>query len=202
MINVNIDLQWNGNAYISRLRAELSKAIRKSAGAVRNEAVKLLNTSGKSATRGLNKVTGKGSKNLTATQKNDRIFQTGLSVINNLKKITSAKTGKTLIMGGSVGSISRIYWYGAPLHRWVQSSPPGSPPHTQNGDLKEIAIDFSAGGLTAKVGPKYGLKYARIQELGGRGIIRLPPRPYMRPAFESQQVAIMQNIADAIVKAK
>jgi hypothetical protein len=202
MINLNIDLQWNGNAYISRLRTELSKAIRKSAGAVRNEAIKLLNTSGKSATRGLNKVTGKGSKNLTATQKNDRIFQTGISTINNLKKITSAKTGKTLIVGGSIGSISRIYWYGPPLHRWVQSSPPGSPPHSQTGNLKQILIEFSAGGLTARVGPKYGLKYARIQELGGRGIIRLPPRPYMRPAFESQQVAIMQNIADAIAKAK
>ena len=202
MINVNINLQWNGDAYILRLRTELSKAIRKSAGAVRNEAVKLLNTSGKSATRGLNKVSGKGSKNLTATQKNARIFQNGLSTINNLKKITSAKTGKTLIVGGSIGSIGRIYWYGSPLNRWVQSSPPGSPPHSQTGTLKQIVIEFSTGGLTAKIGPRYGLKYARIQELGGRGMIRLPPRPYMKPAFESQQVAIMQNIADAIVKAK
>jgi hypothetical protein len=84
----------------------------------------------------------------------------------------------------------------------VQSSPPGLPPHTQTGNLKQIAIEFSAGGLTAKVGPKYGLKYARIQELGGRGMIRLPPRPYMKPAFDSQQVAIMQNIANAIAKAK
>lgn len=202
MINVNIDLQWNGNAYISRLKTELSKAIRRSAGGVRNEAVNLLNVSGKSATRNLNKVTGKGSRGLTATQKNNQIFQNGLIAINNLKKITSTKTNKTFIMGGSIGSIDRIYWYGAPLHRWVQSSPPGSPPHKQTGNLQQIAIEYSAGGLTAKVGPKYGLKYARIQELGGRGIIRLPPRPYMKPAFDSQIANIMQNIANAIAKAQ
>ena len=201
MINVNINLQWNGNAYIARLKTELSKAIRKSAGGVRNEAVKLLNVSGKSATRKLNQSTGKAFKGLTATQKNAMIHTRGLASIKGLKTVTSQNAGKTLVFGGSHGSIDRIYWYGSPLNRWVQSSPPGSPPHTQTGNLKQIAIEFSAGGLTAKVGPKYGLKYARIQELGGRGMIRLPPRPYMKPAFDSQQVAMMQNIADAIAKA-
>lgn len=202
MIDVNIQLQWNGNDYLARLKTELSKAIRISAGGIRNEAITLLNTSGKSATRNLNQSNGKAFRGLTATQKNAMIHTRGLTSIKGLKTVVSQKAGKTLVFGGSHGSIDRIYWYGSPLNRWVQSSPPGSPPHKQTGNLQQIAIEFSAGGLTAKVGPKYGLKYARIQELGGRGLIRLPPRPYMRPAFNSQQAAIMQNIANAIAKAK
>ena len=39
--------------------------------------------------------------------------------------------------------------------------------------------------MGAKIGPAYGLKYARIQELGGRAMINLPERPYMRPAYET-----------------
>jgi phage gpG-like protein len=46
-----------------------------------------------------------------------------------------------------------------------------------------------------------GLKYARIQELGGKGMINLPPRPYMRPAMESQQAEIMERFDQAILKA-
>jgi hypothetical protein len=67
--------------------------------------------------------------------------------------------------------------------------------------LREIVVERVQGGLKAKVGPRQGLIYARIQELGGRGLIRLPARPYMRPAFEQNQQAILFQFALAVQKA-
>lgn len=199
MINTSFKLHWRGPQYEARLRKEMAQAIRTSAGKVSNAAKILLNTSGKAATKDLNKQTGKAFKGMTATEKNDKIYQDGLGKIDGLKSVKGKK--KTMKFGGSFGGVSRIYWYGSPVNRWVTASEPGSPPHTQHGDLKEIAIERSRGGLSAKVGPRYGLIYARIQELGGKGMLNLAPRPYMRPAMESQQSEIMDRFNQAILKA-
>lgn len=201
MINATFNLQWHGPEYTQRLHRELQRAVRESAGLVKNKAKELLNVSGKVATRGLNRQTGKAFKGLTRTQMNAMTFKLGMSKINGLKTVQSRRTGASLTFGGSYKGVDRIYWYGSPLNRWVQSSAPGTPPHKQHGKLQEIEIDFTSGNLKAKIGPRYGLKYARIQELGGKGLINLPPRPYMRPAFESQQEAIMFRFALAVARA-
>ena len=199
MINTSFKLHWRGPQYEARLRKEMAQAIRTSAGKVSNAAKNLLNTSGKAATKDLNKQTGKAFKGMTATEKNDKIYQDGLGKIDGLKTVKGKK--KTMKFGGSAGGVSRIYWYGSPVSRWVTASEPGSPPHMQHGDLKKIAIETARGGMSAKVGPRYGLIYARIQELGGKGMLNLAPRPYMKPAFISCLPEIQVLIQTAIVKA-
>jgi hypothetical protein len=199
MISRDFRLEWDGEAYKARLHKELSKAIRISAGKVRNAAIKLLNKPGAAATRDLNKQTGKAFKGLNATQKNALTFSSGLKKVQGLKTVKGRKS--TLRFGGTHKGASRIYWYGPPQNRWTTASAPGSPPHRQSGNLQKIVIEPSRGGLHAKVGPMEGLKYARIQELGGKGMINLPPRPYMRPAMESQQAEIMNRFHQAILKA-
>ena len=201
MINATFKLDWQGGAFTARLQRELSRAVRQAAGKVRNKAVELLNVTGKAATRDLNRSSGKAFKGLNKTQKNALIKSNGMAKIKGLKTIKSVKTGASLTMGGSHNGVKGIYWYGSPLNRWVSSSPAGSPPHKQTGNLQKIAIEYSQGDYKAKIGPQQGLKYARIQELGGKGLIRLPPRPYMRPAFESQQEAIMFQFALALQRA-
>lgn len=201
MINATFKLDWHGPEYTRRLHRELQRAVRTSAGMVANKAKELLNTSGKAATRNLNRQTGKAFKGLNPTQKNASIFNRGMQQIQGLKTVSNKAGTKTLHFSGSHGGVDRIYWYGSPLNRWVQSSQPGTPPYKQTGNLQQIAIEFQSEKLRAKVGPKYGLKYARIQELGGKGMINLPPRPYLRPAFESQQQAIMFQFALAVARA-
>ena len=199
MISHNFSLEWEGEAYKARLHKELSRAIHKSAIAVRRAAVKLLNKPGAAATKDLNKQDGKAFKGLNATQMNALTFSSGLKKIEGLKTVKGRKT--TLRFGGTHKGASRIYWYGPPQNRWTTASAPGSPPHMQSGNLKKIVVEPSRGGLHAKVGPMQGLKYARIQELGGKGMLNLAPRPYMRPAMESQQAEIMDRFDQAILKA-
>lgn len=199
MIKTTFQLDWEGEAYEARLHSELAKAIRTSAGKVSNAAKQLLNKSGKSATKDLNKQTGKAFKGLNATQKNALTFANGLKTVQKLQSVKGRK--KTMRFGGEHKGTSRIYWYDSPLNRWVTASEPGSPPHKQTGNLQQIVVEPSRGGLHAKVGPKHGLKYARIQELGGKGMLNLAPRPYMRPAMESQQSEIMDRFNQAILKA-
>jgi hypothetical protein len=201
MINATFKLDWQGGAFAARLQGELRQAVQKSARLVRRAAVILLDVTGKAATRDLNRSSSKAFKGLNKTQKNALIFSNGMAKIKGLKTIKSVKTGASLTMGGSHNGMKGIYWYGSPLNRWVQSSPAGSPPHKQHGDLQKINIEYSQGDYKARIGPQQGLKYARIQELGGKGLIRLPPRPYMRPAFESQQEAIMFQFAMALQRA-
>jgi len=199
MISRNFYLEWEGEAYKARLHKELSRAIHKSAIAVRRAAVRLLNKPGAAATNDLNKQDGKAFKGLNATQKNALTFSSGLKKIEGIKTVKGRKS--TLRFGGTHKGASRIYWYGPPQNRWTTASAPGSPPHMQSGNLKKIVVEPSRGGLHAKVGPMQGLKYARIQELGGKGMINLAPRPYMRPAMESQQAGIMDRFDQAILKA-
>jgi len=201
MINATFKLDWQGGAFASRLQGELRQAVQKSARLVRRAAVDLLNVTGKAATRDLNRSSGKAFRGLNKTQKNALIFSNGMAKIKGLKTIKSVKTGASLTIGGSHNGVKGIYWYGSPLNRWVSSSPAGSPPHKQSGNLQKINVEYSQGDYKARIGPQQGLKYARIQELGGKGLIRLPPRPYMRPAFESQQEAIMFQFALALQRA-
>ena len=199
MISRDFRLEWNGEAYKARLHKELSEAIRISAGKVRKAAVKLLNKPGQTAANALNKQKSKAFKGLNATQKNALTFSSGLKKVQGLKTVNGRKS--TLRFGGTHKGASRIYWYGPPQNRWTTASAPGSPPHKQSGNLQKIVVEPSRGGLHAKVGPMQGLKYARIQELGGKGMINLPPRPYMRPAMESQQAEIMDRFEQAIQRA-
>jgi hypothetical protein len=201
MIKASFKLDWQGGAFSARLQGELRQAVQKSARLVRRAAVDLLNVTGKAATRDLNRSSSKAFKGLNKTQKNALIFSNGMAKIKGLKTIKSVKTGASLTMGGSHNGVKGIYWYGSPLNRWVSSSPAGSPPHKQSGQLQKIAVEYSQGDYKARIGPQQGLKYARIQELGGKGLIRLPPRPYMRPAFESQQEAIIFQFAMALQRA-
>lgn len=202
MITATYKLNWQGEPYKRRLLRELQRATRQGAERVRRNAKETqLNTSGKSATTiaGLNK--GDTAKRWARKR-----------YIKDLKTVKAKGGNTSLTFGGnytyqdkknkSQVRVDRIYWYGEPLHRWVQSSPPGSPPHKQTGTLqRSIAVEVESHGLKAKVGPGQMLKYARIQELGGKGLINLPPRPYMRPALLAELQRIMFGYEMAIARA-
>jgi hypothetical protein len=204
MITAKFTLNWQGGEYSQRLHRELVRATQQSALRVQREAKKLLNTSGKGrvAQSGINKI---GSKTGSMAAMNR--FKAGQRDIFNLKEVSSKSGKKTLVFGGTlvsskVGKIDRVYWYGNPLHRWVEASQPGTPPHKQTGTLqRSISVQTTHAGLRAKIGPSNILIYGRIQELGGKALINLPPRPYMRPAFESQQQAILFQFALAVQRA-
>ena len=191
MITASYNLNWQGDPYKRRLLTELQRAVRQGAERVRRNAMdKQLNTSGWSATT----LAGLNPKSLPKRLAME-------SGITGLKTVTSKQTGASLKFGGSYGNLDRIYWYAA-RKRWVQSSPPGSPPHKQSGTLqKSVAVEVAAHGLKAKVGPGQKLKYARIQELGGKALINLPPRPYMRPALMAEAQRIMFGFQMAIARA-
>jgi phage gpG-like protein len=201
MIQYRTNLKWNGPIVLSRINREIKQAVRQGAERVRRAAKDpLLNKSGKSMTAraGLNKAktpVGRwyhGVGNLT-----------GLNIVNFGK--SSMAAGGSLAAGKlkNQTTIDRVYWYGEPLHRWVQSSVPGTPPHKQTGHLqRSIAVEIVNDGLRAKIGPGQGLRYARIQELGGRTRFgTLPPRPYMAPALTMTQSAIVQDFFRAIARA-
>lgn len=160
------------------------RAVAQVAISIQRESKKLLGRSGKGVTAklGLNKVSGKGTSKLSGAEKTELRYKQGLESLDNVKTVHGRKS--KLTFGGSKDGHDRIYWYREPLHRWVQASAPGTPPHKQTGNLQQIAVEFSGSKFKAKIGPRYGLKYARIQELGGKGLVNLAARPYMRPALE------------------
>jgi hypothetical protein len=185
MLKYNYSLNWKGKLAIAKYSQAIQRAVAKSAILVQREAKTLLNQSGKGvvAKLGLNKVGGKGVSKLSGAEKTELRYKQGLAVLSKPKTIIGKKNKITL--GGSYGGVDRIYWYGSPLHRWVQSSQPGTPPHKQTGTLqRSIAFQFYNFKMAARIGPQNKLIYGRIQELGGKGLINLPPRPYLRPAFE------------------
>ena len=204
MITAKFTLNWQGGEYSQRLHRELVRATQQSALRVQREAKKLLNTSGKGrvAQSGINKI---GSKTGSMAAMNR--FKAGQRDIFNLKEVSSKSGKKNLVFGGTlvsskVGKIDRVYWYGNPLYRWVEASQPGTPPHKQTGTLqRSISVQTTHAGLRAKIGPSNILIYGRIQELGGKALINLPPRPYMRPAFVSQEQAILFQFALAVQRA-
>lgn len=221
MITAKFNLSWQGGEYSNRLHKELQRAVQQSALRVQRAAKELLNVSGQAAVTplGLNRARGKNVSKLTTTEKNQRIFSHGLRQVQNLGVVggiviqskdrfgesqlsvkATSKSGKFMTHGGSMGGVDRIYWNND-TRKWTTASAPGTPPHRQSGNLRKIAIEPTHAGLRAKIGPQQGLVYARIQELGGKGLINLPARPYMRPAFESQQQAILFQFALAVQRA-
>jgi phage gpG-like protein len=219
MIQYRTNLKWNGPIVLSRINREIKQAVRQGAERVRRAAKDpILNKSGKVLTTkaGLNRLSAKEKRGLSVTDQNDLIRTKGLKSISGLiafrarpvrpksgDKIRRGDFTQQVAFGGSYNGIDRIYWYGEPLHRWVQSSTPGTPPHKQTGHLqRSIAVEIVNDGLRAKIGPGQGLRYARIQELGGKTRFgTLPPRPYMAPALTMTQSAIVQDFFRAIARA-
>lgn len=198
MVNAKVKLTWAPSAVTAAIRREVKTAVRKGGERVRRETMVALNVSGKAAT---------AKAKLNQGDEGERIARKKL--IKNLKTITIKN--KTIMFGGSYTygkgkrrtTADRIYWYGEPLHRWVQSSVPGTPPHKQTGELqRRISVQPVNEGYRAKVGPANNLKYGRIQELGGKTRFgTLPARPYLEPSFQKMVPAIMQDFRVAIAKA-
>lgn len=206
MITATYKLNWQGEPYKRRLLRELQRATRQGAKRVqRNAKETQLNTSGQAATN-------KSGMNRGSVVQRFRRVDQSLDDRREISWITSKGSRKTIVMGTyrfkgrhakkRTFRIDRVYWYGNPLFRWVQSSQPGTPPHKQTGTLqRSIAVEVASHGLKAKVGPGQKLKYARIQELGGKGMLNLPPRPYMRPALMAELQKIMFGYEMAIARA-
>jgi phage gpG-like protein len=203
MIRFTYNLKWNGPVILSRVEREVKRAVRQGAERVRRAAKDpLLNRSGKTQTG----ASGINRGNLAAR------WNRGVQGMRNLSIINLGPS--QLAFGGTYRyqdrrnrnhtyQIDRVYWYGEPLHRWVQSSFPGTAPHKQTGTLqRSIAVETINDGMRAKVGPGNGLRYARIQELGGRTRFgTLPERPYMGPALRMTQSAILQDFYKAVARA-
>ena len=94
-------------------------------------------------------------------------------------------------------SIPRLYW-NATERTYTQASVPGTPPNKQRGSLRNrMAIEWGSERLSAKVGARDSLVYARVHELGSA---RMPKRPYLRPAFEEHVKMIQKSFSYAIKK--
>ena len=172
MIKAKFSFSGDTKRYLRNLESNLMSAVQKSAILVQRQAVELLNKSGKSAPAksGLNAGTVEARKSRP----------------------------KSLGMSKADKRAKGLYWYGEPLHRWVEASKPGTPPHKQTGRLqRSILIEENRKKLSAKVGPAQKLVYARKLELGGDGVA---PRPYLSPAFEAMQARIFKEIENAVSK--
>ena len=221
MINATFKLDWQGGDYTARLHSKLKAAVKKSAALVRRTAAELLSKPGTAnkAIQALNN-TGKlkGAAAVAerfrrgeAAMRSLKGFNIGSTKIRHGGKFNFYKANTETIRWQLNGrkavtkvkkdptkySASRVYWNNA-THRWTEASAPGTPPHRQTGDLSKIWNEPLDGGLRARIGPRQNLKYARAQELGHKN---LPPRPYMRPAFEVCTNDIMMNFYRAIIEA-
>jgi hypothetical protein len=178
MIKTTIQLNFHGEKYIRNLSGEINDAINRGAMLVQRETKELLNKTGKS-------IPAKAGLNSAKT-------------VQGRKNAPSEKSMNLAAM-----KAQRLYWYGEPLHRWVEASQPGSPPHKQTGTLqRSISIQpskRSSKKMTAKIGPAQQLKYARVHEMGSD---KMPMRPYLTPAFMACEPKIMQYLANAIRNAK
>jgi hypothetical protein len=172
MIRAKFNFSGDTKRYVRNLEKNLLSAVQKSAILVQRQAVSLLNKSGKSAPA-----------------------KSGLNVGS---VIARKSRPKSLGMSKADMRAKGLYWYGEPLHRWVEASQPGSPPHKQTGRLqRSITIEVNAKKLSAKVGPAQMLVYARKLELGGDGVA---PRPYLAPALDAMQAKIFKEIESAVSK--
>lgn len=220
MITANYKLTWNGDDFNRRLRTQLKYAVHKGAERIRRSAQLLLNVSGQApiGKTGLNRATGKGVSKLDATGKNQRIMEQGIKVFGGtafrarafkprglkqrVRAVFSKPPTRQLAFGGSYKGVDRIYW-NEDTKKWTTSSKPGDPPHRQSGMLRNrMAVEKTMLGFRAKIGPGNSLKYARIQELGGKTRFgTLPPRPYMAVAFQDNVREIGMDFMRAIAKA-
>ena len=127
----------------------------------------------------------------------------GITAIANLKEI-KFKKGPVYYGGTFTDSQGdkhdRIYWYGEPLHKWVQASAVGDPPHKQAGHLRnsiqrEVKRSLDGYVVSGKAGPLDRLVYARRHELGGPG--KYPARPFLTPTFNKLKSIIMAKLKAA-----
>lgn len=137
----------------------------------------------------------------------DRLIQENSRAVRRSAHLVVKKTKANLSATGQRSpvwdeTIPRLYW-NATERTYTQSSEPGTPPNKQRGSLRaSIAVQWGAFYQSAKIGPRDKLVYGRIQELGGKaGKIHLPPRPYLRPAFESSRDTINKLFEHALRKA-
>ena len=169
MIRAKFEFTSNAKSYVKNLEINLQNVVRRSALMVRDQTVMLLNKSGKSAP-------AKSGMNVGSVE---------------ARKAMPRQAGLTRNDMKSKG----LYWYGEPLHRWVEASQPGTPPHKQTGTLqRSITTEINAEKTTAKIGPTQKLVYARHLELGGK----MAARPYLLPAFKMMQDKIQKLFADTV----
>jgi phage gpG-like protein len=116
-------------------------------------------------------------------------FQTSIA---NLVKATEAATKLAVVKAGNIvkkNAQTGLALRSHPKGTW-SPSPPGDAPALVTGALRRsITVKVSSEGFAgakAEIGPT--IIYGRIQELGGstgrNHSVRLPARPYMRPALE------------------
>lgn len=189
----SVSFKWIGKKYESAVVRETKAAIRRCANMVRKTTVINLSNEGQTLPNsvGLNK--GKAEKR----------YARGSAMISEGYKQSGGRSPSFKNAAGEMVQIDRLYW-NATERRWVQASVPGTPPNKQSGALRRsIGIQYTSGGLQARVGPRDGLKYARVQELGGKTDdgATLPPRPYLVPALNQNQAEITRILRYAIVKA-
>lgn len=180
-----IVVKWFGRRYGDALVRETQSAIRRCAETVRKATQKNLSVSGQDL------ATDAGLNRVKSPKANLRIGKT------KVHGLTRHNTG------GSIGSLRYVYW-NSYEKRWTTASTPPNPPHKQTGHLrKSIGVQYAPDGLSARVGPRDKLKYGRIQELGGTaGKAKLPPRPYLYPAFSSNVPLMQQIMLHALERAK
>lgn len=121
----------------------------------------------------------------------DREVQAGLFVV--AKKI-EGDAKKSILNGQKTG---QIYKRGNVLHR---ASAPGESPANDTGRLaNSINGEVSKSAMEATVKAGGGIvKYARMLEFG---TIRIAPRPFMRPAVESNRNWIADRMKKAVMNA-
>ena len=187
-------ITWKSKKYEAALNRELQLAVRRASLVVMKETKALLSVAGEtSASRaGLNTKAAKdrylaGAKIIREqTGKGPKAAYAGVYI--------ERKRGKNKGIYG----LSRLYWNAA-LAKWTTASNPPAPPHKQTGELRRsIDRQIEPGGLSAKVGPRDRLVYAKALELGNN---RLQPRPYLSVAFNRNMPTIEKLIAYAVAKA-
>lgn len=88
-----------------------------------------------------------------------------------------------------------------------RTSRPGQPPLAHNGDIRRILFGYDAANKSVVIGPIiYGARSGAPQTLEEGGFARLKtgkrvkvaPRPFMKPAFETELKAVGNNFKNLI----
>jgi phage gpG-like protein len=177
-----VKIAWNAKKYVQNVNRQTAASIRRASQLVIKTTRTALDKPGENAVSPLNTV-----------KKKDR-FESGASRIQGLQSHGVRHFGGSIDIDNK--TVKGVYWNAA-AHKWTTASAPGTPPHKQTGLLRRrIDAEYSRNGLTAKVGPRDGLVYGRVQELGGpTWRATLPPRPYLGPSFDA-----VKDMCNRIIK--
>lgn len=183
-----VKIAWNAKKYVQNVNRQTAASIRRASQLVVKTTRNALSKPGENAVSPLNEV-----------KKKDR-FQSGMNRVQGLQSHGVRHFGGSIDIDNK--TVKGVYWNQA-AHKWTTASEPGTPPHKQTGSLRRaIDAERSRDGLTAKVGPRDKLVYARIQELGGRAWrATLPPRPFLGPSFDAVKEMCNRIIKYGIKKA-